>query len=496
MKELPKYIVLEKIYKSRSIWLNKLGVFILSINQQRKLGGNRIPKNENLSFEVQTNPSIPPLAWICKISDDKYHFTAGENVEHSKEMIFEGAWDGDFKASKVEDSEFVFGSGAVLKKGKVIFIPPKHTLELLYVLHDRKGENIYVSNSICFILQSAKVNLNGSFFKQISDCLNSSGDIATRRGIDRYEQLIASDSRYSFYRMMFYNFSVDSFGKIQMYRKLPKKYFSNYPEYRKFLSDKTAQIFANARSKDRKFAYNPITSVSKGYDSPAVSVIAKENGCEDALTLDVVVGGVDDSGTKIAKKLGMNTTSCKYFASDKVSSLYMELKGRLKDISLEFIASSGVGDDVTFYPFRKELKKKLFLTGIYGDAAWGRVGMLASKLSSGEEPLNPGLPVQISYCKSINEFRLMTNFIYVPLPFIGARFPYPLKKISNSPGMKEYSIGGDYDRPIPRRIVEEAGIQRSDFGAIKSATAPLIMNHRELFKEAIETVSQRYVLQK
>lgn len=485
MKELPKYIVLEKIYKSRSIWLNKLGVFILSINQQRKLGDNRIQKNENLSFRVQTSPSIPPLAWICKISGDKYHFTAGDNVEHSKEMIFEGAWDGDFQASKVEDSEFVFGSGAVFKKGKVIFIPPKHTLELLYVLHDKKKENVYVSNSMCFVLQSAKVSLNGSFFKQISACLNGSGDIATRRGIDRYEHLIFADSRYSFYRMMFYNFSVDSFGRIQIYRKLPKKYFGNYPEYRKFLSDKTAQIFANARSKDRKFAYNPITSVSKGYDSPAVSVIAKENGCEDALTLDVAVGGVDDSGTKIAKKLGMNSNSYKYFASDKVSSLCMELKGRLKNISIEFIASSGVGDDVTFYPFRGKLGNRIFLTGAYGDSIWEK-----------ESIANPGLPVRIIFGKSISEFRLMTSFIYLPFPFIGARFPAIVKNISNSKEMEEYSIGGDYDRPIPRRIVEEAGIQRSDFGAIKSATAPLIMNHRELFKEAIETVSQRYVLQK
>lgn len=36
--------------------------------------------------------------------------------------------------------------------------------------------------------------------------------------------------------------------------------------------------------------------------------------------------------------------------------------------------------------------------------------------------------------------------------------------ISNSEEMKQWSVGGDYDRPIPRRIIEEKGVKREAFG--------------------------------
>jgi hypothetical protein len=35
--------------------------------------------------------------------------------------------------------------------------------------------------------------------------------------------------------------------------------------------------------------------------------------------------------------------------------------------------------------------------------------------------------------------------------------------LSNSPEMAPWQVGGDYDRPIPRRILEERGIERGTF---------------------------------
>jgi hypothetical protein len=35
--------------------------------------------------------------------------------------------------------------------------------------------------------------------------------------------------------------------------------------------------------------------------------------------------------------------------------------------------------------------------------------------------------------------------------------------------MRPWSVGGDYDRPIPRRIAEEAGVPRQWFGRVKLA---------------------------
>ncbi len=43
--------------------------------------------------------------------------------------------------------------------------------------------------------------------------------------------------------------------------------------------------------------------------------------------------------------------------------------------------------------------------------------------------------------------------------------------------MKHWSIGTDYDRPIPRRIAEDAGVPRQSFGQEKRATTALLHLH-------------------
>jgi hypothetical protein len=43
--------------------------------------------------------------------------------------------------------------------------------------------------------------------------------------------------------------------------------------------------------------------------------------------------------------------------------------------------------------------------------------------------------------------------------------------IGRSPSMRSWTVGGDYDRPIPRRIVEEAGIPRGAFAKRKRHVA-------------------------
>ena len=44
-----------------------------------------------------------------------------------------------------------------------------------------------------------------------------------------------------------------------------------------------------------------------------------------------------------------------------------------------------------------------------------------------------------------------------------------IHRISNSKEMQEYSVGGKYDRPIPRRIIETKGIKRDEFMLKKGA---------------------------
>jgi hypothetical protein len=70
------------------------------------------------------------------------------------------------------------------------------------------------------------------------------------------------------------------------------------------------------------------------------------------------------------------------------------------------------------------------------------------------------------------EFRARVGFLFFPVPFVGAVNHPDVHRISNSEEMGPWLLGrGDYDRPIPRRIVEERGIDRDAFGRDKRVVA-------------------------
>ena len=64
---------------------------------------------------------------------------------------------------------------------------------------------------------------------------------------------------------------------------------------------------------------------------------------------------------------------------------------------------------------------------------------------------------------------MRTGFIHVPVPFVGCTSHESIHRISTSEAMKPWSLMNDYDRPIPRRLVEEAGISRELFARSKKA---------------------------
>lgn len=100
-----------------------------------------------------------------------------------------------------------------------------------------------------------------------------------------------------------------------------------------------------------------------------------------------------------------------------------------------------------------DLRRSVFFTGFHGGRVWDIHGhpdeLLRSNDMSGA---------------SMNEFRLRVDFVHVPAPFIGAHRHPKIVEIGNSDAMKRWSIGTDYDRPIPRRIAEDAGVPRAAFG--------------------------------
>ena len=66
--------------------------------------------------------------------------------------------------------------------------------------------------------------------------------------------------------------------------------------------------------------------------------------------------------------------------------------------------------------------------------------------------------------------RLDAGYVQVAVPFIGGRRRADIVHITESAEMDPWRLGTDYDRPIPRRLAEEAGVPRALFGQKKVAS--------------------------
>jgi hypothetical protein len=130
--------------------------------------------------------------------------------------------------------------------------------------------------------------------------------------------------------------------------------------------------------------------------------------------------------------------------------------------------------EIVYEPLRGKLSRKLLVTGFHGDKVWDKNGVATPLIKREGNPSGT----------SLTEFRLSESFIHLPVPFIGATRHPEIKEIANSDEMRRYSVGGSYDRPIARRIVEEAGVNREMFGQSKKAIS-IWAWHRELLRKEI-----------
>jgi hypothetical protein len=434
-----------------------------------------------LSPQITRVDSLPALAWLCRVSHGSSQLFVGPDVEVSSHGIFEGAWVGPFRGGVPDASHAVFGSGVVFSDDGPVFVPPSHPLEALHVLESTASGTSYVSNSMCFALAQIPKPQFGRFCESLTENLRIRVDDATASGVDAGATEMLASSGYRLRRRAFFRFRTTG-GDSSVLRDSARRPFADFGAYRGFLSTSVAALFENAGDPARSHRLRPVVALSKGYDSTAVAVLAAENGCREALTLDVVATGSNDSGEEIGRKLGLSVTVRSHVMGDRVDDLRVAFGPQLAAKAMEFLATEGVGDDVTFLPFEANLNRGLLLTGAWGDTLWARDAEVGCEL-----------PVRIPFGKSMTEFRLRVGCAHVPLPFLGGRAADSIAAISRVREMQEFSIGGEYDRPIPRRIGEEAGLARSDFGLKKTATAPLSTNGPARFVGALATIMRRYV---
>ena len=387
--------------------------------------------------------TLPRLSWCLRISrnNDEVDVWHGPWVETRGNFFCEGAWSGDYEYEEIEKTTLM-GSGGRIHDGHLIISSPSHTLERLYLLRNR--DCVFVSNSIVFLLCKADDAPHPRSLRY-QMTLNS-----VIRGLNSYPRHLPTKRGNRIYLYCHCNLVINEELKIVEQPKPAVRDFVNFGDYRDFVANQIAAIVSNARDSRRNVKYEPITTISSGYDSPACAVFARENGCKKALTFVQARGeeknGNEDSGAEIAACLGMSVEA-------------FDRKDYLRESGFPEAEFFGGASGAMMSPLANQLEAKVVFSGHHGDKVWDRT------YHEGCENLVRGDPSG----NSQEEFRLRVGWIHMVVPFVGGTSYLSINKISRSPEMKPWSIGGRYDRPIPRRIAESAGIDRMLFGRKKRA---------------------------
>ncbi|WP_142392680.1 hypothetical protein [Mycobacterium sp. 3519A] len=422
-----------------------------------------------MRLRVTSDPTLPLMAWCAHLcfGNDAVDLLCGSSVEIRGDGFFEGAWAGSAEAFDFSETADVFGSGGRIAGDELIVVTPSHTLERVqFIQHD--GE-IFVSNSLVFLLTAAGAELDPHHTIYAADFTKIVYD-----GTDAFDTVIpvrftgavgetATGSRGEGHIVYFKNLRLRCDGRISFEDKPQSPPFDTFDQYVAILADVVQKTVTNAASACRKSAYSPLASVSTGYDSPAVAALARRAGCERAVTFrDARPHGraqiEGDSGEPVAAALQFGL---KEFEREAY-------RGMDSCPEAEFLATGMSGEDVNMLAFEHDLQHSVFFTGYHGGRVWNVHSHPDEQLRSNDMS-----------GASLNEFRLRVDFVHVPAPFICARRLPKLLEIANSATMRPWSIGTDYDRPIARRIVEEAGVPRAAFGQKKRATTALLHVHGE-----------------
>jgi hypothetical protein len=415
-----------------------------------------------MDFQYIENAALPRLAWIATAESGRCVVEHGRAVEARSGFFVEGIWNGGFARGAFDRCESFFGSGAVLRGPDIVFVPSSATVDYLYYLVD--GSRLLCSNSLPFLLAAIGDGLNESDprFGRINDSI--------MLGIDKYERDIPT-RRGKVRRLMHHNL-VAANGSVREVAKPYPPRFSDYAQYRSYLDDTLKGMLANAKDGDRRTPLRVLTTQSIGYDSTAINATAREYGIDLALTVAEpkerlgYYGGTrsrpeSDSGEVICRVLGLDveTIDRRFFEGDPDSEyLYWAGIHNCQDMNLHQVAQY-TGEAA------------VLLTGVLGEIWYTAHAVGPARLSC----INDQIERWDLSCHGMSEARLHTGFIHAAIPYIGSRNRADIFAISNSDEMRPWSIGGTYDRPIARRLGEEAGVPREAFGQTKLATVVEIM---------------------
>jgi len=246
--------------------------------------------------------------------------------------------------------------------------------------------------------------------------------------------------------------------------------FDSFRDYVARVRGELELLVSNAESPGRRRGVRLISTASRGYDSTAVTAFAtrlgrhvvsysaaRSNTRIPRLAARWVDSDVfDDDGSEISRKLGAEPRT-----------LVSGLDGLTAEMESWMLASGLVSPEVIFWSIFRDAEASdaltLWFAGHNGDALWDTKPRARAMLGD----LYRGSPSGYA----LAEARLRYGVLDCSVPYLFATSIASVHRITMSPEMAPWRLGNDYDRPIPRRLLEEAGVERAAFGFGKKAVA-------------------------
>lgn len=381
----------------------------------------------------------PKLAWTAafKKGSSAIEVCHGPMVETAPDWLAEAVWAGDFVEGGFDRTDLVFGTGVRCRGDRVVFVSSGTMLDRLW--HCFHRGRFYVSNSL-----PAMLAVSGGSLREDYDY---NEDVKTTRGnlAARGHAMPAKSCDICAVCCQDLLYEGTELRQVEKPHDTPS--LGCYADYFGFLTDGAGRLRDNLKAPARKWGVVPLASVSSGYDSGASAVVAKHAGCTQAVTISNATTLLprSDSGREIATYLGMNCRS------------YRRTPRRYQwEEAVWAVAGRAAGLNLTVFEFPQPLC--LFFSGFCGDAIW------AKSVGDAEILVTPSIA-------GLSEFRLIQGLFHCVVPFWGSRNLREIQAISSSGEMEPWMLHNDYDRPIPRRMLEEAGVPRHLFGNRKEVTS-------------------------
>lgn len=394
--------------------------------------------------------SLPKLAWCAVITKNQKNCTVyhGNQVEVHDDFFAEGAWNEDFSANGLSKATTLCGTAARLTNHGIEFFSSTDTLSPLFSV-SIEGV-IFISNSPIFTLSASGLEPDPLHPFYAYDFVR-----IFQAGLNCQAGHLPTNAKYPlkihFHTILSFDCKLNLSFSTYPSNEAPKDYLG----YKKILENNVRSLVNNSDSIHRKLRYEPLVLISKGYDSVAIACLAAKAGCKKAATFidNRKTDPYQDSGKDLAKMLGMSCTEY-----DRWGHL-----DHIKPVEHEFSFST-ISVNPSSSMIGKKLKNKILFSGSLAAVAWEHSHAILAKNN-----IRPKFP-HISAFSQL-EYRLALGYqVFIPA-MIGVEHNETLAALSISEEMKPWSIGGDYNKPIARRIAEESGIPRQSFGNKKMSSS-------------------------